>query len=882
MPLRSGVRLGPYEILSAIGAGGMGEFYRARDTKLNRDVAIKVLPAAVAQDPERLARFRREAHVLASLNHPNIAAIYGLEESDGQLFLVLELVEGADLAVRLARGALPLDEALPIARQIAEAIEAAHDKGIVHRDLKPANVKVTPDGHVKVLDFGLAKAYAGDPASSGSSGDVSQSPTLAHSGTAAGIILGTAAYMSPEQARGRPIDRRTDIWAFGVVLWEMFTGKRLFGGETVSDVLAAVLTREPDWSELPAQLPRPIRDLLRRSLERNQKQRLHDIADARIVLDEVAKDGGAGVDVPVASRQSRRTWPWFALGLAALMVVGLGLATGWLRPRQEPGVRARFTLTPPGSAGSVRILRLSSDGRRLIYTLSTESRLLIHELDEFDSRTLAGTEGATRPFLSPDGHWVGFYQDGKIRKVSFDGGDPSVICDAPEDTPGAAWGAGGVILFSPAWTGTGLWRVDANGGKATQVTTPDRSKGETGHFWPALLPDGKAALFTIFGGQGLTDSRVGLLDLETAHYEALFDGAAPQYLASGQIVYFRGGAYRTVSFDPARRKVLGPEATVLPRVRSLDPVGSAENYAAFAGNGVLAYVEADSTLEAPLSRLAWVSRDGRIEELPFEGYQADPRLSPDGTRVAVSRVEHGQKQAFVYDLTRGTTEQLSHDGQNWFPTWHPEGRRIALTSQTIGNFDVRSISSDGASRPEPLITTNGDEGNWVWAPDGKSAVFVVWSPVSGTDLWRANGDGSAPAPLLASAASEDDATISPDGQWLAYRSDGSLYVSPYPSMGQRVLIGQTADASARWSRTTRELFYIEANHLKAVPYSVRAGVFTPASATVLFELGRLNAHFDVAPDGRRFLFLQRAASQLDRDVVRIVLNGFDELQSRKP
>jgi Tol biopolymer transport system component len=414
-----------------------------------------------------------------------------------------------------------------------------------------------------------------------------------------------------------------------------------------------------------------------------------------------------------------------------------------------------------------------------------------------------------------------------------------------------------------------------------ELTRPDRAKGESGHFWPDFLPDGRAVLFTIFGGKGLVDSKVGLLDLETGRYQALFEGASPSYLDSGHILYYKGGAYRAVPFDGVRRRVTGPETTVLPGVRRLDPLGNEENFVAFSSGGALAYVDGDSTLAAPLSRLTWVSREGRLEDLPFEAYHEALSLSPDGKRAAVTRVEHGQKQVYVYDLERGTGEALTRDGQSLSPTWHPDGRRLAVTSQLKGTFDVRQVAADAASAPEIMLATDADEGDWRWAPDGASGVFKVWSPVSGTDLWRARGDGSEGAPLVASALEESDPVFSPDGKWLAYRSGGSLYIAPYPSLAQRVLVAQAAE-SPRWSRSAAELFYVEEGRLKALAYEVRAGAFRPAAATTLFEVGRLSTMFEVAPDGRRFLFLARPPGSPDRDVIRVVLNGFEELRGGAP
>ena len=850
----------------------MGEVYRATDTKLARAVAIKLLPAEVAGDPERLARFQREAQLLASLNHPNIAAIHGLEEAEGKPFLVLELVEGEDLAARLARGPLPVDEALEVARQVALALEEAHGKSIVHRDLKPANVKVTPDGQVKVLDFGLAKARAGEATSEGA-GDLSQSPTLAHMSTQAGVILGTAAYMAPEQARGRPVDKRADIWAFGVLVWEMLTGRRLFAGETVSDTLAAILKEELRYEELPAALPAAARRMLRRCLVRDPRDRLHDIADARIELLEAGRGDPAAVSTGAPS--ARPVWRRWAAS-TTLLALGAGLGavavSNRSRPPATPGMR--FTLTP-ASEGSIRSVLISRNGRRIVYVHSGEQRLVLQELDAFESRPLPGTEGAGKPFLSPDGRFVGFYQAGRIRKLALDGGDPIDICEAPEEGAGAVWGPGDVILFNPTWTDSGLWRVSAAGGRPVELTKPARDKGETSHFWASFLPDGDA-LFTIFGGQGLADSRVGLLDTASGRYEILFEGASAFYTASGHIVYYKGGAYRAVPFDAARHRVTGPEATVLRQVRRLDAVGDNDTYVHFSDTGVAVLVEGDSTAAEPRSRLVWAARDGRLQELPFEAAHGDFRLSPDGKRVVAHVLVSGQKQIVVYDLERGTTEQISREGQNFGPAWHPDGRRVAWTTQMHGSFDLVVAPADGTLPPAPLLVTPKDEGGWRWAPDGQSGVFQVWSAVSGTDLWRASGDGAGAKPFVASPLPEGLATFSPDGRWMAYGSGNALYVTPYPALGERVLIAPVAQ-NARWSRASTELFYVEQRRLKAVRYDTRGGSFRLGAVTTLFDVGRLSG-FDIAPDGSRLLFLKPTSERAGRDVIRVVTNGFDLLR----
>jgi len=663
------------------------------------------------------------------------------------------------------------------------------------------------------------------------------------------------------------------------VLWEMLTGRQLFAGETVSDTLAAVLRQEPAWGELPASVPPAARRVLRRCLARDPRERLGCAADARLELSGAGyepESGDAGAArAPDRARRSRR---WVAGAVLISLGVALGAGAALFRSRAPEGLKLRFVVAPPGASGEISFVRLSRDGRRLVYALSSERRLLLHELDGFASRPIPGTEGASKPFLSPDGRWLGFYQGGKIRKVSLDGGDPIDVCEAPEDSSGATWGPGDVILFNPGWTGTGLWRVDAAGGAPVELTRPAREKGETGHFWARFLPDGRAALFTIFGGQGLPESKVGLLDLESGRYETLFDGAAPMYVASGHVVYYKGGAYRAVPFDAERRRVSGPELTVLREVRPLDPVGNGENYASFSETGVLAYVTGASTASEPHSRLVWMTREGQRQDLPFEGNAGALSLSPDGTRVALHLFANGQKQIHVYDLERGTTEQLTRDGQSFAPTWHPDGQRVSFTSQLEGNFDVRWAPADGSAPPGPLVSTKLDEGDWTWAPDGASAVFQVWSPVSGRDLWRASGSGEDPHPLLASARSERDAAFSPDGRWLAYVSDDALYVSPYPSLGARVLIAGSA-SHPHWSRATRELFFVRAGRLAAVTWEAQGGAFQVGTTHALFELGRLSRQYEVAPDGQRFLFLAPTAEDWGRDVIRVTTRGFDALRA---
>jgi serine/threonine-protein kinase len=712
MPLTAGTRLGSYEIAGLVGAGGMGEVYRARDTRLNRDVAIKVLPDYYAGDPEWLVRFEREAQLLALLNHPHIAQIYGFEDppptGSGQVVrgLVMELVDGPTLADRIANGAVPLDESLPIARQIAEALEAAHERGIIHRDLKPANIKLTAGGAVKVLDFGLAKVR--EPlAGPNLGGAIMNSPTIASPITASGAILGTAAYMAPEQARGKAVDKRADIWAFGVVLYEMLTGHRPFQGETLSDTVAAVLHKEIDWARLPADTPDELRRMLRRCLTRDPKDRLHDAADARLVLTDVQREGHAE---PVTRRPTRT--PWRPIGAAALAIATIGVVTTRLPFTRSPGAAplngsVRFAIEPPPDVMSVSSVTISADGRFIVYEAQVEGeyRLFIRRLDALDSRPLAGTEGARGPFISPDGEWIGFFRGARLYKVSMSGGEPLVVCKV-QGGSGAAWNTDGRIVFSRAFL-SGLSIVSADGGAPTVVTTPDPRQQEIGHWWPSVLPGGRVLFTIIRATTGLNDARIGLLDLSTGKSQVLFAGARAAWLPSGHIVFYRTGRYHAVAFDPSSFTVTGEPFAVLDDAQELDPAGDFPQPVAVGQSGALAYLPGPYV---PLSRLTWIDASGRFTPLsfaprPFVGV----KLSPDGRRIATASLEAGRLLIRLFDLERGADEALNIDGMNWNPVWLPDGR-LSFTSMRKGDFDVcqgggrhrrRARGAGGARRHRP-------------------------------------------------------------------------------------------------------------------------------------------------------------------------------------
>jgi serine/threonine protein kinase len=639
MPIGTGTRLGSYELLAQIGAGGMGEVYKAHDTKLGRDVAIKVLPEAFAHDPERLSRFQREAKMLASLNHPNIAAIYGLEDGAGRNYLVMELVPGETLAERVKRdGAVPIEEALAIAKQIAEALEAAHEKGIIHRDLKPANVKVTPEGKVKVLDFGLAKAFAGE----GTDSNPSQSPTLSAVATMQGVLLGTAGYMSPEQARGKSVDKRTDIWAFGCVLYELLTGKQAFQGETTTEILAAVLRGEPDWQALPPATAAKIRDLLRRCLQKDLNKRCRDAGDVRIEIEE-ALAAPMPTGPPITNFPPKTVWLWaLGMGVAGLVVAAIaGLVVWNLRSSSvAPVSRSMFSL-PPGEqlAGLDRpALAISPDGNRMVYVASRGSvqQLYLRSMDSFEAKPILGTEGAAGPFFSPDSQWVGFFAESKLKKASINGGAPVTLWDAKEMGPwGAAWGSNDMIVVETGGLGNGqLSAVPAAGGTPQPLTTVDSEKGEVRFGWPDFLPGAKAVLFTASPNViSWAEARLSLYVPQTGKRRTLNQiGMRPRYARSGHLVYAQGGSLMAVPFDPGRLELTGTPIPVMDGV--MESVANGFAQYSFSDNGTLAYIP--GAIPAAQSKLVWVDRQGTEETLaaPMHSY-AWPRVSPDGTRVAV-------------------------------------------------------------------------------------------------------------------------------------------------------------------------------------------------------------------------------------------------------
>ena len=890
MAIPSGTKLGTYEVTVQIGAGGMGEVYQARDTKLGRDVAIKVLPEAFAHDPERLARFQREAKMLAALNHPNIATIFGLEHSDGTHYLVMELVPGDTLQQRVKRdGPVPIEEALTIAKQIAEALEAAHEKGIIHRDLKPANVKVTSEGKVKVLDFGLAKAFEGDP----SSVDMSNSPTLSQAATMQGVILGTAAYMSPEQARGRAVDKRTDIWAFGCVVYELLTGKQTFHGEDITEILASVVKSEPDWTALPAATPQKIRDLLRRCLQKDRRQRFHDAGDVRIEIEDAIaapKDSGA---TQAASASASKLWLAVAAGLAIVAVV---LAFGWWRSTRpveqalRPLVRLDVDLGPDVAlggtpAGSDEII--SPDGTRLVYV--SQGRLFTRRLDQPNATELAGMQGAYAPFFSPDGQWVAFFTGSNLKKISVEGGSAITLC-ASGLGEGGSWGEDGNIIAALSST-SGLSRIPSAGGPPTPVT--DLQNGELTHRWPQILPGGKAVLFTA----GARDTgNIEVMSLADHRTKILVRGGTfGRYLPSGHLVYVNRGTLFAVPFDADRLEVHGTPAPVLDQIGYNVANGSAQFD--FSQTGTLIY-RSGGAAGGGLFIVAWLDGAGKTQPLLAKpGNYGLPSMSPDGQRLALDVTDGSGTDIWLYDWQRDTMTRLTFTGNAAVPVWSPDGRYIAFRAVGEGMSVTRS---DGAGKPQPLTQSKNGQTPWSFTPDGKRVAFMEQSSGGSWHLWTVplESDSSGlragkPEVFLQTLADERTPSFSPDGRWLAYSSSESgtfqVYVRAFPDKGGKWQISNSGGTYPMWSRNGHELFFETLdNHIMVAAYAVKGDSFVDDKPRVwsekqLMGLGIFNQakNVDLAPDGKRIIALmpvETAEAQKAQNQVIFLENFFDEVR----
>jgi serine/threonine-protein kinase len=902
MTLPAGTHLGQYEIAAALGAGGMGEVYRTRDTRLGRDVALKTLPESFAHDPERVARFKREAQVLASLNHPHIGAIYGLEEAGGTLFLVLELVDGGTLADRIAalraKGErMPLAEAVAIARQIADALEAAHEKGIIHRDLKPANNALDASDSVKVLDFGLAKAL--DAAASGiDAGGVTHSPTLTIHATQAGVILGTAAYMSPEQAKGRAADKRSDVWSFGCVLFEMLAGVRPFEGEDVSDTLATILKSDPDWTRLPAAIPGSIRTLLARCLEKDRKQRIADIAVVRYVLDGPLGPSGSSstsAEVPVNARRSWRG------PVAAFAAVVAAASAGWQLkpvPAASPRVSTRFsvalgqdqTFTQLGR----HVVALSPDGTKLAYVANNQ--IYLRAMDQLDAVPIRGTsETPAEPFFSPDGQWIAYFAVGHLKKIPIGGGSPVTLCTVGNSVGnafGASW-SGDRILFGEG--AEGIFEVPATGGTPRLLITADAAKTEMLH-GPQVLPGGDAVLFTVGTARSFVDqwntAQIVVQSLKSGRRKTLVSGGTDgRYLPTGHIVYARDGVLFANAFDADRLELRGGPTAM---IQDLAIAG------ANATGAVQWSVSNTGTIVYPLNRaglatmMTWRDRRGGNTPIaaPVHVYET-PRISPDGTRIALHAID-GDSDIWIWDIRSETLTRLTFDKSlESAPVWTRDGKRIVYVSMRDGAPNLFWKPADGTGQPEALLREPPQSNGALVAngatPDGKSLIFSVGVP---SDIMALPLEGERrPQTLIGQKMfAERSGDVSPDGRWIAYQSDESgvfqIYVRPYPAVdGGRWQVSGDGGALPRWAPNGRELFYVNSRrHL--VSTAIEGGpTLTLGKTTDVLDFAdsppAVYRNYDVSPDGSRFVLITQPRTTSAPQFI-VVENWFEELKQRVP
>jgi serine/threonine-protein kinase len=910
MPAALGSRLGQYEIITLLGAGGMGEVYRAKDTKLGRDVALKILPASFTSDPERVARFRREAQVLASLNHPHIAQIYGLEEANDTQFLVLELVDGKSLDRRILHGPIPVDEALGIAKQIAEALEAAHEKGIIHRDLKPANIALTTDGTVKVLDFGLAKAT---DSASGVVGDAMNSPTITSPAmmTGVGVILGTAAYMSPEQAKGLAADRRSDIWAFGCVLYEMLTGRRAFSGTDATDIIAAIIRIEPDLNALPASTPEPSRRLLRRCLEKDRRRRLADAADARLEIDDALTSPTADSSALPAPRR--------LLSVAFATLVGGALIASiltWAITRPIPQPLTRFAIVPPAAqplmiGGYDRDLALSPDGRQLVYRSGGSilgGPLMVRTIDSLDVHPLAGVTTARWPFFSPDSRWIGFFDQAELKRVSAAGGPALTLCRLTGAARGASWFDDTTIVFAMVGT-PGLRRVAAGGGEPTVLTTPDVTRHEGNHVFPSVLPGGRGVLFTIMSGDELENALVAVLDLKTGKRKTLIRGGShAEYVETGHLIYAAAGTLRAVRFDLTGLEVLSDP---VPIVESASVASTGAANFGVSRTGTFVYVTGAAGGSTTPRLLVWVDRNGHETPInaPVRAY-ATPRLSPDGTRIAVD-IHDQDNDIWVWNIAQQNLSRLTFGpALDQAPIWTRDSQRVIFASQRGGGLpNLYWQTADGTGTVDRLTTSANAQYPSAITPDGTHVVGFETFPEKGNDialfplvapsdqsrtLTHPEKEAMQAEPLVQSQFAELNAEVSPNGRFIAYQSNESrrfdIYVRPFPNVnGGRWIVSPEGGTRPAWSRSGRELFYLDTSDtLTVVPVQTSGATFSVGNPTRVFDT-RYAApspfrNYDIAPDGR-FLMIKESAVRDPNTTpasIVMVLNWFGELKARVP
>ncbi len=904
MTIAPGTPFGTFEILAPLGAGGMGEVYRARDTRLHREVALKLLPADFARDPERVERLTREARMLASLSHPNIGTIHGIEEQAGEIALVLELVEGPTLADRLKAGPLPTDSAIAMARQIAEALEAAHERGIIHRDLKPANIKIATSGKVTVLDFGIAKALRVEAAVPATDAGVSFATTRS------GMVIGTPGYMSPEQATSGEVDRRADIWAFGCVVFEALAGRGPFAGATVAEILVGVLEREPDWKALPRDVSPALEDLLARCLRKDARHRLQDIGDARIAIEEMqAGHARAFTSLLLPRRQSFRRSARAWTIATGLMVLALSLAGLWgVRQRAVPVASPAQLVVqlPPGVVLPLDtehpVLALSPDGTVLVFVGESGGtrRLYQRALRDAESRPIPGTEDAASPFFSPNGDWVGFFVASTIRKVATAGGPPVTVHASTPMTVnrGASWmGADSVIFAASANSGLTLSSMAGAPPLPHSKWVYITRDVNAAYAWPEALPDGRTVLFTDNGSDERVStpaqSRVSALSRTDKAVTTLVNGAtSARYSATGHLLFARTGALYATYFDANRARINGPERRILDSVIA-EPNGAA--HFAVSASGVLAYIKGGTIVRQ--HELVWVDRQGTAVQLLDNGRAFSfPRLSPDGNRLALGSPTGANDDVWILDLTRKTLDRVtSHAGEDFEPVWNPDGSRLAMASERNDDEGPGLAWTISANfQLEGVLRTPGI-GNWEyptsWSPDGKWLAYTRDRAGSASDVELLPTSGApVPVPFAATAASEMAGMFSPSGRWMAYVSDATgrneVYVQPFPGPGAREQLSANGGTEPQWSRDGRELFYREGARLMAVPVGVGAAL-TPGVPVMLFEgrydqspYGGRSANYDVAPDGRHFLMVRRKRPT-EPTVIHIVFNWPAALLARQ-
>ncbi len=880
--LSAGTSLGHYEIAAPLGAGGMGEVYRARDSKLDRDVATKVLPPDFADDPERLARFEREAKSLAALSHPNIATIFGFEtdEATSTHFLAMELVEGDDLADRIARGPIPVDDAIPLFVQIAEGLEAAHEKGIIHRDLKPANIKVDPDGRVKILDFGLAKAM--EPASAVAAPDISQSPTMTAAATMRGEIMGTAAYMSPEQAAGQPVDKRSDIWAFGACLFETVTGRRAFGGSSALEIMAAVVRAEVDLELLPVDAQRRVGRLLDRCLRKNPRDRLRDIGDARLELVE---------DQEPESEPLDRRWPQLSAMLAAALLLGVAVGLVPFLMSDEPvsGVERlvghRYTV----DAGEVRPhgLRsppaISADGLTMAFVKRDDGidHIWVRDVDDPVARPLEGTEGAYYPFFSPDGDWLAFGQAGELRRVRVNGESLATIAAIGSGLRGGTWGADETIVMTPH-ASTGLWKVSAAGGPSTPLTTVSREEGEFHHITPAFLPNGWI-LFVVALSDHHDGARIEALFPETGERRVILEGGySPLYASSGHLLFMRAGSLWAATFDMGAMEVTGPAEPVL---EVSTHVGFGTSEYAVASDGTLIYIP-PNTHDVSARQPVWLDQAGRVPLRVAPGPYRRPRISPDGEWLILETEEPEGSVLWLVEVPDGEPRRLTFEGSCMWPLWHPDGRRIAYAALQEDGWAVFIKPITGG---EAQLLRKSDQPMFPddWSPDGEGLIAVTDNTSRGTgiDIVLLPFDSAAESRTLVSKGAEDYAAdLSPNGQWLAYTSDDDgeyrVFVERWGGDAQQHQITDSVSMEPVWSSSGRQLYFVDVSGVYVTEMNFGSSVSWEAprklhSGAYYNGSGR---DFDVGPDGRVVILEEAVADPSETQQIQVAVNWLAELK----